>query len=569
LRRDRVLTPGKLVIPNRLALRRVVAARLYLCGLLLAACQPILPTPAPTAAAIDVTIQVDGGVSSYTFAPGLTVREAVAHAGITLGELDRLSPPPFTLISEGTPILITRVTESFETEQITLAYPSEIVHNAGQPEGERRLLQVGQPGIEEITYRTVFEDGVQVSHSIIRRVIVTNPLPEIIMVGTQGSFTPVPITGTLAYINGRNAWVMRGNSGQRLPLTTEGDLDGRVFELSADGRWLLFTRDVTQTNAPAFNTLWAVSTLPITPTRTVTRTSPLPFSLPISNVLYAEWSPVEPRTFAYTTAERIPRAPGRQANNDLWLVQWNLSASRRLTITRTQLLDTSAGGTYGWWGTGFAFAPDGRTLAYARADAIGLMRYQLGRRAITATVAITEVAQLTPYNTHGDWAWYPPLRWAGSGDVLYTVTHGPPIGLEAAEDSPAFDLAALAMPGGLQFKLIPRAGMFANPVPSPAVTLPSGEVAYRVAFLQASDPNNSPFSTYRLGLMDRDGSNARFVFPPGGQAGLSANEAIAWSPDARLLAVVYQGNVWLIDPDTGGNQQITGDGLSAQPRWAR
>jgi hypothetical protein len=549
--------------------RRALAASLCLAGLLLGACQPILPTTAPTASAVTITIQVDGGSTPYTLAPGLTVREAIAHAGITLGELDRLAPPPFTLITEGTAVLITRVTESFETEQVTLPYPSEIVHNAGQAEGERRLLQVGQSGIEEITYRTVFEDGVQVSRSIIRRVIVANPVPEIIMVGTQGSFTLVPISGTLAYINGRNAWVMRGNSGQRLPLTTEGNLDGRVFELSPDGRWLLFTREVTQTNSPSFNTLWAVSTLPVTPTRTLTRTSPLPFSLPISNVLYAEWSPVEPRTFAYSTAERIPRAPGRQANNDLWLVNWNLSASRRLTITSTQLLDTSAGGAYGWWGTGFAFAPDGRTLAYAQADAIGLLRYQLGRRSITATVAISEVAQFTPYNTHGDWAWYPPLRWAATGDVLYTVTHGPPIGLEAAEDSPAFDLGALSMPGGLQFRLIPRAGMFANPMPSPATPLPSGEVGFRVAFLQATDPNNSPFSSYRLGVMDRDGSNARFVFPPEGQVGLSANEAIAWSPDARLIAIVYQGNLWLIDPDTGVNQQITGDGLSAQPRWAR
>jgi hypothetical protein len=198
-----------------------------------------------------------------------------------------------------------------------------------------------------------------------------------------------------------------------------------------------------------------------------------------------------------------------------------------------------------------------------------LLTFVLGRRSVTATVAISEAAQFTPYNTHGDWAWYPPLRWAPGGDILYTVTHGPPIGLEAAEDSPAFDLGALSMPGGLQYKLIPRAGMFANPMPSPAITTTSGEAGYRIAFLQATDPNNSPFSTYRLGLIDRDGSNARFIFPPEGQAGLSANEAIAWSPDGRLIAVVYQGNLWLIDPDTAQSQPITGDGLSAQPRWAR
>lgn len=533
-------------------------------ALFASACRPLSAPPAATAAAVTISIQVDGDVAAYALPPGLTVREAVAHAGITLGELDRLTPPAFTIIADGAAVVITRITETFETEQVVLPYSSEIVHNSSQPEGERRLLQVGQTGLEELTYRTVFEDGIQVSRSIVRRVIVTNPVPEIIMVGTQGSFTLVPISGTLAYISGRNAWVMRENTGQRLPLTTAGDLDGRVFDLSPDGHWLLFTREVTQAISQNFNTLWVVSTLPITPTRATS----LPFSLPISNVLYAEWSPLQPRTFVYSTAERIPRAPGRQANNDLWLVQWSQSASRRLTITTTQLLDTSAGGLYGWWGTGFAFAPDGRALAYARADSVGLLTYQLGRRSITATVAMTEVAQFTPYNTHGDWAWYPPLRWAPGG-VLYTIAHGPPIGLEAPEDSPAFDLAALTMPGGLQFKLIPRAGMFANPMPSPPIITASGETSYRVAFLQATDPNNSPYSTYRLGLMDRDGSNARHLFPPEGQAGLSANEVVAWSPDGRLIAVVYQGNLWLLDPDTGLNQQITGDGLSAQPRWAR
>ncbi|MCC6187492.1 MAG: G5 domain-containing protein [Anaerolineales bacterium] len=543
--------------------RRLVAC-LGFAALFASACRPLSAPPAATAAAVTISIQVDGDVAAYALPPGLTVREAVAHAGITLGELDRLTPPAFTIIADGAAVVITRITETFETEQVVLPYSSEIVHNSSQPGGERRLLQVGQTGLEELTYRTVFEDGIQVSRSIVRRVIVTNPVPEIIMVGTQGSFTLVPISGTLAYISGRNAWVMRENTGQRLPLTTAGDLDGRVFDLSPDGQWLLFTREVTQASSQNFNTLWAVSTLPIT----ATRTTPLPFSLPISNVLYAEWSPLQPRTFVYSTAERIPRAPGRQANNDLWLVQWSQSASRRLTITTTQLLDTSAGGLYGWWGTGFAFAPDGRTLAYARADSVGLLTYQLGRRSITATVTMTEVAQFTPYNTHGDWAWYPPLRWAPGG-ILYTIAHGPPIGLEAPEDSPAFDLAALTMPGGLQFKLIPRAGMFANPMPSPPIITARGETSYRVAFLQATDPNNSPFSTYRLGLMDRDGSNAHHLFPPEGQAGLSANEVVAWSPDGQLIAVVYQGNLWLLDPDTGLNQQITGDGLSAQPRWAR
>ncbi len=380
----------------------------------------------------------------------------------------------------------------------------------------------------------------------------------------------MPISGTLAYINGRNAWVMRGNSGQRLPLTTSGDLDGFVFELSPDGQWLLFSREAPPTSTAQFNTLWVVSTVPISTTRSPTRTAAAPLTLPISNVLYAEWSPITPRTFAFTTAERIPRAPGWQANNDLWLVGFRQQSSRTV-LTTTRLLDSSAGGTYGWWGTGFAFSPAGDSLAYARADSIGLIDFTVRPRVLTATVVISELVQFTPYNTHSDWAWYPALRWAPNAEIIYTITHGPPIGLEAPEDSPAFDLGALAVPDGLQFNLIPRAGMFANPLPSPTFTLPSGEVGYRVAFMQATDPNNSPFSNYRLGVMDRDGSNVRFIFPPEGQAGLSTSEveSLAWSPRGDLLAVGYRGNLWLVNPDTGLTQQITGDGLYTRPRWSR
>ncbi len=172
-------------MPARRRLWPVLARWPLVLALVLAACQspgPAGPTPAT---AVNLTILVDGDSRAYTFEPGLTVREAVAHAGITLGELDRLSPPPFTLIAEGATIVITRVSETIETEEVVLPYPSEIVQNEDLPEGERRLLQVGQPGLEEVTYRLVFEDGVQVSRNIVRRVTVTEPVPEIIMVGTQ------------------------------------------------------------------------------------------------------------------------------------------------------------------------------------------------------------------------------------------------------------------------------------------------------------------------------------------------------------------------------------------------
>jgi resuscitation-promoting factor RpfB len=546
-----------------------------------------LPAPAPaatsTAATVSVTITADGKTQTYALSPELTVREAIDQLHIPLSDTDRLSPAPYTRLSDGLAVKIVRVTETYEIEQSVLPYSSQIVRRDDRPEGEQRLLQAGVNGEEEITYRAVFEDGIQVSRTIVKQTVIKQPLPEIIVVGSQPSFTLVPISGTLAYINGRNAWIMRQNSGQRLPISTSGDLDGRIFEISPDGQWLLCSRQVSDTTSADFNNLWVIP-IPaaITNTAPLTATTPItvarPISLPVANIpFYAEWMPGPPppltptqtvtRTIAYSTAIKIPRPPGWQATNDLWLASWwderdPKTKKTQTVFTTTQILDTSLWGTYGWWGTGFALSPDGTKVAFARTDAIGLIDL--------ATHNQTDLAAFTAYNTHGDWAWFPSLSWGPDGAFLYTLIHGAPVSLELPEDSPAFDVEALSPVSGLQLKLVPRAGMYANPVPSPVQVMETGEHSFQIAFLQAVDPNmDSSKSLYRLGVMDRDGSNAHFIFPPEGQPGLTANQTVSWSPDGRRLAVIYEGNLWLVDAQTGISQQLTGDGLSARVTWVK
>ena len=120
--------------------------------------------------------------------------------------------------------------------------------------------------------------------------------------------------------------------------------------------------------------------------------------------------------------------------------------------------------------------------------------------------------------------------------------------------------------------LVDSVGMFAYPVPSPLQHLQANDLGdYQVAFLQAIAPLQSETSRYRLAIMDRDGSNKRILFPDEGAPGLEPQKVV-WSPtrmDASgyTVALVYQGNIYLVDAISGQAQQITGDGLVNRIDW--
>jgi hypothetical protein len=99
-----------------------------------------------------------------------------------------------------------------------------------------------------------------------------------------------------------------------------------------------------------------------------------------------------------------------------------------------------------------------------------------------------------------------------------------------------------------------------------------GNPAYSVAYFKARDPLNSPGTEYDLWIVDRDGSNERLVFPGPDRPGLRSpdpEDGIAWSPNARQIALIYQGNVWIIDLKSGQAIPVTNDGQASRPRWSQ
>ena len=233
-------------------LRFVISVLILAVGLLiLPACGP--PEP------MQVTIAVDGG-QRVVQTTSATVRDVLEENGITLGELDRVEPDLWAETTPGMAVTVVRVEEKLETVREVVPFQHKTVKSEAMAEGETRLIQPGANGEVEIIYRVLLEDGVEVARNELRRVTINPAVDEIVVVGTHGALVSVPITGTIAYISAGNAWLMRGASGGRRPLTSEGDLDTRVFALSPDGRQLLFTRSGGTDPTAPLNTLWMIST---------------------------------------------------------------------------------------------------------------------------------------------------------------------------------------------------------------------------------------------------------------------------------------------------------------------
>lgn len=511
-----------------------------------AACSP----PQLEQAEITISLTADGQTKTIEAPAGSTVQQAFELADIPINNLDIAEPPLFTVLTNGSSARLIRVVEEFETVEDPILFDHQTVQSESLPEGERLLSQVGVNGVQERTVRYETRDGQPQEPQDYNTVIRATPVPEIIVVGIKQNFAPQPIPGKLAYLLGGNAWVMEGDTGTRRPVIVSGDLDGRIFSLSPDGAWLLYTRRSTEEGT--INTLWAAR---------IEAADPLEVDLGVANVVHsAEWSP-DSTAIAYSTVEPRETAPGWQANNDLWVL--TITPDGDLFPAREQI-EANAGGLYGWWGVSFAWAPGGERLAYARPDSVGLFTLEGDD--------LQSMFELIPYQTGGDWAWAPGFSWGPDGKTIYTVEHGAAQVAGAAEESPDFNLIALPISGS-PVKLASQVGMFATPVASPLQSLSTGEKAYQVAYLQAVFPAQSVDSPYRLWVIDRDGSDRRGLFPPEGQTGLKP-QRVVWQPltesgaaPGLRIAVVYNGNIWLVDPASGTAQQITGDGITVRVDW--
>ena len=481
-----------------------------------------------------ITIEVDQGEITLS-TQAETVREALAEAEVTLNELDRVKPDLNYQLKPVMSIEVIRVSQSMQTITQTIPYNRQVVVNEALAPDEQRLAQLGINGLQEALVQVTVENGIEVERLNLEEKVLLEPVDEILLVGRREDLGTVPISGTIVYLSGRNAWLMKDSSEARRPLTQVGDLDGHVLSLSPDGSQLLYSRSVTDVLSAPLNEVWLIDTVIV---------GEDPISLALKSVLYAQWSPLISQTLvAYSTAQRVPSQPGWRANNDLWL--WDVSTPITQAV---QILEPNNSRLYAWWGTNFAWSPNGVYIAYANASEVGVIELESQKASTLKT--------FEPYQTNSDWVWVPSLSWSPDGQFLATVIHSPPLQNEPPTLSQGFDVWLLAVDGSLEAMIREKAGIWSNPIWH----------SNGLTFGQALQPLQSANSAYQLVGVDVDGSNAHTRFSTDFGSGLSFPE-MAWAKGQDDLLFVYQNDLYLL-PDNGLlPQKLTADGLSRQPIW--
>ncbi len=123
------------------------------------------------------TIHVDETTSTVS-TTHKSVEEIIHQANIDLSSQDIVYPSRNTMVSGPTNIEIVRVTESIEEETVAIPYSTVIEVSDNLEAGASECIQTGVPGEKAVTYRVVYENGVEIGREQIEETVLTEPVAE-------------------------------------------------------------------------------------------------------------------------------------------------------------------------------------------------------------------------------------------------------------------------------------------------------------------------------------------------------------------------------------------------------
>ena len=141
--------------------------------------------------AIDIKVKADGKTQKLTTLP-LTADEAIALAGITVGEDDIVEPKGDTMLKTGDKVIVRRVTYKRASEYETIPYEVVYKEDPSMGIGQMELTQEGRDGRLKKTYRVKYIDGKEDSRELIKTKTVKSVKDKTYCYGTDITFGGAP-----------------------------------------------------------------------------------------------------------------------------------------------------------------------------------------------------------------------------------------------------------------------------------------------------------------------------------------------------------------------------------------
>ncbi len=127
-----------------------------------------------------------------------TVGEALVESGIRLSALDRVSPAPETLLSQGMTITVSRVYTELQEQEEPLGFTTVYERDESLAVGEERVETAGENGLARVWYLVTYVDGAEESREAIRSAVLREPVNELIRTGPKDP-TQVYVVSKKAY----------------------------------------------------------------------------------------------------------------------------------------------------------------------------------------------------------------------------------------------------------------------------------------------------------------------------------------------------------------------------------
>jgi uncharacterized protein YabE (DUF348 family) len=149
--------------------------------------------------AVKVAVDVDGKQLSVQSSED-NIEKMLQSEGLGLQSFDKVSPSKDLALKDGLKIVVTRVQAKDVKEVKPVDYTTTIKNDEEMEQGNKKVVQEGQPGEKETITRVIYENGKEVSRKIISEIIKKQPVQKVVAMGTLNIYTPSR-GGQVIYLN--------------------------------------------------------------------------------------------------------------------------------------------------------------------------------------------------------------------------------------------------------------------------------------------------------------------------------------------------------------------------------